>query len=374
MSYPSNMNSSSRGCKKTALVILVVLAGISGCLGLIILLVALTGSMHPVIGLITAFIFILPILVILIMNLQKQRRKNGHFDGKAWWMLAVVIILGIILLVSLVFVIVNLGGCQGRLGPDASLTGCDLSGQDLSGRNLSNATIRYADLNQVDFSNADLSGVDFTGSNLHNADFTDANLANVIFDMAKLINVIGLTDEMLADSIHISVEDLYAVTAQKQIQLEERSLLLAELKIACQSQAVPSAHRYDVDQPFHTLVIFDDDGENIDLTSTTILRKWEPMAVRFTDLVACVGEEQEEIVQTCHYNDGIPIVRYAYWQEIEVIQARTGQILSSTVLHGKQPDYCPDYAPESQDKIRGGGVTHDQITEYLEEFISSGEE
>lgn len=284
-------------------------------------------------------------------------------------MLGIVIILVVTLLASIIFILVSGQEFSIKVESGAILNGYDLSGNDYSGKELSNASMQNTTLENVNFSNANLTGVDFSRADLKRAIFSDAILAKNTFDSANLSGTIGLSDEQLAQAIDISIEDLYAITAQKQIVFEDRDQVLRTLSIVCNQGIVESAHRYDPESTFHTLVILDSVGNPNNFTNTAFNNKWEPTAIRFADLVACVSDEEKEIIETCQYEEGEEISRIARIREVRVIVAQTGEILYQDKLYYQLPRECPIYISENEPDLRGWGPGDKQILEKLESFV-----
>ncbi|MCS7226908.1 MAG: pentapeptide repeat-containing protein [Gloeomargarita sp. SKYB31] len=254
------------------------------------------------------------------------------------------------------------------VGPGRNLSYCSFEGRDFSNQDLSNAILRYAQLDNVDFTRANLSNVDFTGADLSGANLSDAIVKGINLRSATLVNITGIDDETLAAALQIDPNRLYWVTAQEEIRLEKRETILSTLSAACRGLPVANAHRMSSAGPY-TIVFLGGQGAVIEgWSDIPAERKWEPMAVRFADLVACIDEEWSP-VQRCAYIGGPPITRYQHQIQVRVVVATTGRVLSQNTFYGSEPRDCPLSAPVSQTEIRGSEVRRASIIDWLSEVI-----
>lgn len=360
------------GCKSVFLKILFVLSIISALFGLLILIIAIVGEMPQVAGFVTALILMLPFLFTLIVRINKRKRALGQFDKKSKSTVWFILIIIVVLVASLIFILIDGREYSVKFEPGEFLNGMNLEGSDFSGKDLSNVSFRNSDLRNVNFSNSNLSGVDFSGSELNGTAFTNAILSNNSFDSVDLRGSIDLSDQQLSNALNIPVEDLYAITAQKQILFEDRDQILHTLSAVCDQGIVEGAHQYDPEKTFHTMVVFDAAGEINNLTDTAKRNNWEPTAIRFTDLVACVGETEKVVIETCQYEEGLERSRVARIRIVRVIAAKTGEVLFNDDLYYQLPGECPLYMSEGHKDIRGWGPSEKQILEKLESFVNTG--
>lgn len=258
------------------------------------------------------------------------------------------------------------------VGPGRDLSYCNFEGRDFSNQDLSDVTLRYAQLDNVDFTGANLSNVDFVGADLSGANLSNAVLEGINLRGAKLVNVVGIDDDTLAAALQITSEQLYWVTAQERIRLEDRDTILDALSVACRGRPVTGSHRMSMAGPY-TIVFLDSQGAILeDWSDVPSREKWEPMAVRFADLVACIDEEWSP-VQSCAYIGGSPITRYQHRIEVRVVVAATGRVLRQNTFYGSEPRECPSSAPVSQTEIRGSEVGRASVIEWLSETVRLSE-
>ena len=355
----------SKGCKAIIVFILKIISVPTTIFGILFLILSVTGGIKPVVGWLVAVVCLAPGLYFLVANLRQQRKDAIPVNRGTRWMFALVTIIILSLISSLVAIVIARQGCLSRVGSQSVLNGCDFSGKDFSGMDLSGSAMRYSNLQRVNFSSANLSGVDFTGSDLTGAALEGAILNENEFALSNLTAVTGLSDESLAIAMGVPVEDLYKYTAEKMIRLEDRQQILDTVREACSGHAIPSAHAFESAQTFRTMAVFNAEGKNTNLTEYALNQRWEPMAVRYVDLVACVGDEYKDVIETCNYEEGHTIDRIVYKRDIMVYATRTGEIALITSLVGGQPAFCGTYSSEGQPDLRGLPTNQEQVIEWL---------
>ena len=221
----------------------------------------------------------------------------------------------------------------------ASLEGADLSSGKLEGAVLREATLRRTVLRNASLRNATLDEADLTG-----ADFTGASLQDASLDGATLVDSKGLSDEALAQVLGIETGELGSELIERDIRLESREEIVRGLGSACRGGEVSAAQ--DRSQgSLHPMVIVDGAGRSSSLSKQAAKLGWEPMAVRFGQLVACVHEEEQIEVQNCPYNlEGggfASITRYRYQRRVRVVAARSGSAVFEQTYQGTMPEACP---------------------------------
>lgn len=369
MTNPSQPAPVQAGCKPFFVLFFKLLAAAAAGLGLMFLVIGVTGNMNPFIGWVLALLLLSPMLIYMINRIVKQAKADGQLDKKSRQYLFIAAPIAAGLLIAIVYTLINLQGCQGRLAPGGALSGCDLSGRDFSGKNLSKADLRYADLSGANLTGANLSGANLTGAKLSRANLEGANLENAILPIAEMIDVTGLTDQELADVLKIPIENLYVQTAKDLIRLEDRPKIQAQLKGVCSGQPAASAHAYDPNQAFRTVMVFNGQGEAGAFSDYPVFKRWEPMAVRFTDLVVCVGDNEEHLVQTCQYEEGVDIERFDIRREITIRTAKTGEIVNRTVIFGPEPADCPVITHDKPMDLRSLPAPQEEVGKWLDAVI-----
>jgi uncharacterized protein YjbI with pentapeptide repeats len=278
----------------------------------------------------------------------------------------------------------------------ADLTGADLRGVRISSANLDGARLANADLSELDLSAQDFAGVDLTGANLTAANLTETDLRDATLDRAVLervrlvgadltsaslrgtvlseatidravfdeaemdgvfldgadlqrssmIGTTGLDDAALARAVDVNPGQLSRGLSAHRVRLERREDVLRTLGAACGGAPVDDAAARG-GGPFHAIAVVGPAGGAIPLGDKALNRGWEPMAVRFGELVACVAPEEEVTVEVCRYfiegsgAEGPATRRVRYTRHVRVVEARTAATIFDQVYEGSFPESCP---------------------------------
>jgi len=340
----------------------------------------------------------------LVARKRHYRLRAGVVVRLVAGMLIVMAVAG-----SVLYTTIHFGpGCASRIGPGAVLENCNLGRKDLSGRDLygadleravlRNATLRQANLADAVLTEANLAGADLAdatldgavldhanlaganltgatldGAVLDHADLAGANLTGVtldgvVLDGVNLQDATGLSDEALARALGVSTGELAGVLSQKGMRLESREAILTALQAVCQGRGVAGAAPYAGDATFHPLVLLDAQGKAHAQTDAVLKENLEPMALRFAELVLCMGAEREVAVQTCSYRDGSPITRYQYPVHVWLVAAETGATVAEHDFEEKA-SRCPYMAPKNQTRIEAH-VQFEDMLEWLGGFVN----
>jgi hypothetical protein len=105
---------------------------------------------------------------------------------------------------------------------------------------------------------------------------------------------------------------------------------------------------------------------------------WEPMAVRFAQLVACVSEEEDVQVEHCPYTlegGGVAsITRVRHQRDIRVIEAGAGRTVFDRTLEGSNPQECPlfhSFSNLNQNETFGGSsIGFSKVESEIGGFVS----
>ena len=260
---------------------------------------------------------------------------------------------------------------------NTDLTRTLLLGVSLAGTNLDGVNLRGVDLGMVSFQGASATNADFSNANLAGADFMNARLDGALLDGTQLIGTIGLPDETLAEILGVGVDTLGRALIERDIRLENRQDILGALSGACSGSGVAGAAPYPQGD-FHPLVIFDErGGVGVD-TDRPIDLGWEPTAVRFAQLVACVSEEEDTTVESCPYTleggGSATISRVRYHRDVRVVEAASGRPVFEKTLEGSNPQECPlfhTFSSLNQHETFGGSnVGFSKVQGELARFVS----
>lgn len=312
---------------------------------------------------------LIPVIVYwVVTGLVDRRRRPGEAVAK--------LLLAGLATAGLVFVAVGvIGGvraCTTEQVPGGDLAQCDLSGADLAGLDLGQADLTDASLRGADLTGADLRGATLLGADLREAVLTDAALERAVLGRTDLTGATGITDAALAAVLGTDETGLRWTLSSAAIRLESRDAVLAAAGTVCTGATIAPAPPGGAAVPgFHPLAAVDASGEPGDWSGGPGRQGWEPMAVRFTDLVACVGAEQEESVEECSYIGGPPITRYVHWRDVRVLAADTGTEVWAGRIEGAYPEECPASAPADQTRIDGGSANFADAVPTLEPLVAA---
>jgi len=246
---------------------------------------------------------------------------------------------------------------SGAILRDADLSYTRLMGANLSGANLSGAWLDLADL-----SGANLAGANLTQATLDLANLTGADLSGANLRQARLVGAAGVTDEMLA-----SVADLEGA------RLDSMDRILTVMRSVCVGQGVEAAASYTPGPGKHPLVILYDESGLVHYWNNNVPAAWQPMGIRFTELVVCVSEG-EQIVEVCgpYYSGGQrapDITRYRYTATIRLVAAKTGRTVATRTFYGSYPRQCSSSEPYWLTRLEGSTITFSDVEDWLESFV-----
>jgi uncharacterized protein YjbI with pentapeptide repeats len=258
--------------------------------------------------------------------------------------------------------------CDRNVGAEADLVGCNLDGRDFSGMDIHGADLSGATLQETDLSGADLTGANLADADLRSADLTGSVLVSAILDGASLEGAIGLSDQDLQEILAVSAEELPSTLSQKEIRLEARDAMLQAMQVSCHGDGVTEAADYVPDERFHPLAFISISGEKHEL-SHRIPNSWEPMALRFAELVVCAKDEHEVTLEQCSYAGGPAIKRLQYQMYVQVIAVKTGEVIDELTFKGTEPRSCPVVAPVTQTTIKGDPIEFEEVESFLEAYV-----
>ncbi len=266
-----------------------------------------------------------------------------------------------------------LSDCADRISPNATLCHCDFRWQNLSGKDLQGADLSYANLENANLQNANLEGAILRNASMAGADLTGAVLKDAVLDGADLQNVIGLTDSMLLSALNVQDYMLAAALSQRGIRLESHRSIIKDLKNVCMEVGVTGCVPYTPDNSFHPMVLLDEEGGWHKLTYQ-VPDNWAPMALRFCQLVACVGEEEKVYIDqqaygfrpylTVHY-----VKRYGYRVHVRLLAAYTGAVVAQEYFTGRLPEF-PEVVDQDTDRIVGDHVEFKDMSLWLATFVN----
>ena len=264
----------------------------------------------------------------------------------------------------------------------ADITGLDVTRAAFAPTSMAGARLDGANLQGVELVSVSLAGASAAGANLSNVDLSGADLSGVALggvtlDGATLVGATGLGDDVLAQALGVSLEALGGALTEREIRLESRPDVLAGLSAACSGRGVAGTTPYPQGD-LHPTVILDERGQVGVDTDQGIGLGWEPMAVRFAQLVACVSEEEDVQVEHCPYTlegGGVAsITRVRYQRDIRVVEASSGRTALDTTLEGSNPEECPlfhTFSNFSQNEtFEGSSIGFSKVRTEIAGFVS----
>lgn len=259
--------------------------------------------------------------------------------------------------------------CYERIAPQARLCYCNFEGRDLSDRDLQGANLTAAKLHQANLQRANLTNAILAGADLSEADFTGAILAGAVLDRANFFGATGLNDDMLAEILHVAKNRVASTLSFKKMRFENRADIQRRLQEVCKGKGIAEAAIYNPkNNYFHPVVLLSGSGQPHNW-SDDISDDWEPMAMRFCELVAAVDEEKRILLQTCTYTQGGIKYRYRYQMRIRLLNVRTGAAISSHTFYGTKPSACPQRTGVRYQELEGSHVGFSDVNEWLEKFV-----
>jgi uncharacterized protein YjbI with pentapeptide repeats len=267
------------------------------------------------------------------------------------------------------------------------LEGANLAGADLSGAQFDEATLTGADLRDANLQEAILHGADLRQTNLgrtdlrraalDRTDLTGAALIEVVLDGASLVGTTGLSDTDLAAGVGVAPAELGDFASARSIRLEARDAILRTLGEACRGAGVGAAAPVG-GGGLHQLVLVGGDGGTSQLGGRPKDLKWEPMAARFGELVACVEPEEDVTIEVCPYFNsatgvpGPPTRRVQFRRQVRLVEARSGTLVFDETFDGSFPAACPATKTSfggGEDLIEGTHIGFDVLKGRFEEHV-----
>ena len=149
--------------------------------------------------------------------------------------------------------------------------------------------------------------------------------------------------------------------------------LVDALSPVCEGQGIEKAAAYTGGPGPHPVVLLDWSGSRHSWTDR-VPREWWPTPLSPPQLVACVGEQEEDEIETCDYNTGPDVVRYRHQVALRLVEARTGQTLADDVFYGSDPRACGEREDVSLERLKGSGVPFKEMQAWLGQYVLGGSE
>ena len=109
---------------------------------------------------------------------------------------------------------------------------------------------------------------------------------------------------------------------------------------------------------FHPLaVVAVDASESDEAASNAVASGWVPGDPSALELVACIQPEEEANDQNCTYVNGPPATMHMYKRKVQLIDARTGQVVQEQEFYGTGT--CPETLQVDVTEVPGSHVGWD---------------
>jgi len=176
--------------------------------------------------------------------------------------------------------------------------------------------------------------------------------------MKQLFSIFGL--------VCLVIISVFYVGCGSRLSPQDTQIIEAMQPVA-KGEGVAQAASYTRDGGINPVVLISSSGE-IHGWTDDIPTEWKPTSVEETELVICVGEEEEKIIEVCEYY-GPSITRYQHYVEVELREARTGKLVANTILYGSMPRHCKQSESYSVTRLYGSDVSFDQVTGWVETYV-----
>jgi hypothetical protein len=160
-------------------------------------------------------------------------------------------------------------------------------------------------------------------------------------------------------------------------QGETASDSLDALSQVCRGVGVKQAAPYTGGSGLHSMVLLDASGGKHPWTGQ-LPADWRSESISTTQLVLCVGDEREEVGDTCDYYpvSGVPpclqVNRYYYEIEARVVEATTAAVITTVVALGEPAPFCPSTIKTGDPcKLTGSHVSFQAVVDAAIDQLSA---
>ncbi len=126
----------------------------------------------------------------------------------------------------------------------------------------------------------------------------------------------------------------------------------------------------DRSSPSPVLIASSEGGINEKWTSDLPF-SWWPRNPENLQIVACLGDQTVDNIETCYYHDGSQIMRYQHKLPIRLIEANSGRLVAEGTIWGPGPRECGDSEAWGTAEINSDPVTAQDIQDWLRPYVSN---
>jgi hypothetical protein len=144
----------------------------------------------------------------------------------------------------------------------------------------------------------------------------------------------------------------------------------------CQGTPMPETHPYTASNAFHPMVVLQSNGRMVNGSE-----RLEATALRYIELVACVGPEQkapqEEPTDTpadarafCRYEGGIEFYIYKVPRRVRIVSTYSGQTVLDTPVYGSDPECSEKVKSDRGSSPAYWQVKDEEILDWLVQYAN----
>jgi len=120
------------------------------------------------------------------------------------------------------------------------------------------------------------------------------------------------------------------------------------VRAACAGEGVTGAAAYAPHPGAHPAVVL-----HRGRTVHRLPPEWRPASKDDTELVACFGDIERDLIETCSYAGGAAIKRYRFGAQLTLVEARTGEVVATKWFWGDPPRACKQSEDRSVRSLKG---------------------
>ena len=125
-----------------------------------------------------------------------------------------------------------------------------------------------------------------------------------------------------------------------------------------------------VPNSLHPIIIVDKSCKKHRLTNC-VPNDWNPESLDDIQLIGIMNNEDTKyLIEKCEYTPRGSIKRYGYKNDVTIIEARTGDIISSKTFYKDSPKSCPKSRSEMDDiEYKANHVSFNDIRDWLTGYV-----
>ena len=153
---------------------------------------------------------------------------------------------------------------------------------------------------------------------------------------------------------------------RKQEEKRKREEIINAVKPLAKGTGAAEASSYKKNQGIHPVVIIDNSG-NIHTWNKDLPEEWKPKSIEKTELVAVITKGEKSI-QVCQYT-GPSVTRYQNYIQIQLREAKTGNIVKTDTFYGSMPPQCKTRELYHVTAVYGTSISFDEFKPWLQKYV-----